>query len=498
MNKRIKVGANDPCPCGSVKKYKQCCSGKIEWERLFRENSPDVTHFLSVRGRNMLFLESMLEALQLDSDPEALSLEKLKSAFTPNAVCKIHEAIVGLWPKQTPIESVLQSSRADVSGLYVGEYEPELLLRGVTRHSLYANKILLVDPFIHPLSVTDKFNPILHPERFRSQTLRNFAMWLPFIPWIQEGIIEFIRTPADFDHRLNWESLTRQQEKFEKNEELKAMLDEYAGKKVEEYKEREGRRMLILMAPDSYLRRIFRETKSDSEGLGEDEFIAHIHKLRKEDPYYLDPVLDESGRWGGELFTHSSGASYDMATITASMTGSYLVTDIPTRWKEIEIDRKQHASAGEDWSPLAKAFQNVNLRYLNNLDLAHALSLRNDGRLTNLRTFLRHLWTAAASENPYGQENVIRLADELEARVAEANEEWKQIDRDLLKWTGAEAAAAVTAGYPFAASGHAGFFAAGLGIAGATTLASTWLQRRGFKNKFPAAFFMDLKARATE
>lgn len=25
-----KVGRNDPCPCGSGKKYKKCCLGKIE------------------------------------------------------------------------------------------------------------------------------------------------------------------------------------------------------------------------------------------------------------------------------------------------------------------------------------------------------------------------------------------------------------------------------------------------------------------------------------
>ena len=28
--KKVKVGANDPCPCGSGKKYKQCCRDKDE------------------------------------------------------------------------------------------------------------------------------------------------------------------------------------------------------------------------------------------------------------------------------------------------------------------------------------------------------------------------------------------------------------------------------------------------------------------------------------
>ncbi|MBU5428438.1 SEC-C domain-containing protein [Tissierella pigra] len=28
MNTRQKIGRNDPCPCGSGKKYKKCCLGK--------------------------------------------------------------------------------------------------------------------------------------------------------------------------------------------------------------------------------------------------------------------------------------------------------------------------------------------------------------------------------------------------------------------------------------------------------------------------------------
>jgi len=26
--KRVKIGRNDPCPCGSGKKYKKCCMNK--------------------------------------------------------------------------------------------------------------------------------------------------------------------------------------------------------------------------------------------------------------------------------------------------------------------------------------------------------------------------------------------------------------------------------------------------------------------------------------
>jgi hypothetical protein len=437
-----------------------------------------------------MFLELIAEALQLDSYPGPKSLAEYKAAFSPQAVRKINEAIVEIWPKETDIATVLRSSKEEVSGLYVGEYQPELLIRGVLRHSLYANKILLVDPFIYPFSVREEFNPILHPEQYRTQTLRNVDMWFRLMPFIDAGIVEFIRTPADFDPKLNWESMLRQKMKFEENEDLKAIAEDYAQKQVEEYAEKESLRLLILSAPDDYLRRTFREKRL---GTAEEEesYIAYIHKLRKNDPYYLDPLDKDPSTWS-EYHIRTTGTSYDLAKITSNYTGSYLVTDLPPRWKEIELDRSNHGISQAEWSPMAKAFHNLNIKYLNNVELSHALRLRKEDRLQGLRTFLRQIWIAASTGNPFGEGNVKHLADELENKVRETEEEWKQIDRDLIKWIGAEAATGFLS-QALIADGNAGFFAAAIATAGITTLSATALQRKGFPDKYPAAFFMDLK-----
>jgi len=81
--------------------------------------------------------------------------------------------------------------------------------------------------------------------------------------------------------------------------------------------------------------------------------------------------------------------------------------------------------------------------------------------------------------------------------LEEAEHEWKQIDRELIKWGGVEIATGLMGGGPLIASGHGGFFAAAIVVAGAATLASTTLQRKGFPDKFPAAFFMDLAKKSS-
>jgi len=491
MKERFKIKRNDICPCGSGKKYKYCCEGKVDWNQIIEEKK-DRTPYLSIRGRNMLFIDKIAEALQLDSVTPSTSPQELKAAYTPEAVKRIHEALIDIWPLNMDIQSVLQGASTDVSGLYVGEYRPENILKGLVRHSIYANKMVVVDPFVYPYSVRDEYNPVLMPEQYRMQTLRNVNFWFLLAPWIEAGILEIIRTPDDFDRKLKWDSLKRQHKKFEENKKLRKALEESTSKFVDSKQmEEEMYRQLILPAPNEYLEKLFQDLDLGKEGLTFEEFIASIEKKREEDPYFLETV--KPGKNISQLLIFSSGASYDIAKLTANLTGSYLVTDIYSRWKEIEVDRESQNAESREWSPFAKAFQSLKLKFLNNLDLEHALILRKEKRLEHLRVFLRKVWKSACTVEPISEINANLLADELKDEIKKAEVEWKKIDRKLLDWVGKELKVGLIAAGPMIASGYCSFLAAALAIGGIIKLGVTQLERKSFQDKFPAAFFMKLK-----
>jgi len=458
---------------------------KVDWNQIIKEGK-DRTPYFSIRGRNLLFINKIAEALQLDSVIPS-SLQELRAAFTPEAVKKIHEALIDIWPPNTDIHSVLQGARSDVSGLYVGDYRREYIFKGLIRHSIYANKIIVVDPFVYPYSVREKYNPILAPEQYRKETLKNVNFWFLLAPWIDAGIVEIIRTPNDFDRRLNWNSLKKQFKKFEENEELRRAAEESVRELGSRQKEKEIFKQLILPAPKEYLKKVFKDADLGKHGLTLEEFIAFIEEERRKDPDFLETF--KPGKNTRQLISFSSGASYDIAKLTANLTGSYLVTDIYSRWKEIEIDRESQNVESREWSPLAKAFQNLEFKYLNNLNLEHALILRKEKRLEHLRVFLRKVWKSACTAEPFSEINAKNLADELVSEIKRAEVEWKQIDLDLLKWLGAEL---VAAGEQIV-SGSGYFFAATIAISGAIKLGVTQLERKSFQDKFPAAFFMKLK-----
>ena len=414
-----------------------------------------------------------------------------KGKFTANAVREIHEAVMDVWPPDLDIVSILEATGTDVSGLYNGDYGPDYISRGIVRHSIYAKKILIVDPFVYPKSVRDEYNPIIEPAQYRTQTLKNVNFWLSLLPWIEAGIIEVIRTPADFDHRLNWESMERQRRKFEKTPELK----EAAKVSVDEMKRRHLKKMafqhLLLGAPDLYIEETIKKLGLEKDGYTAKDYLSYIHAERERDPDFLEPIGPESD--SGQLLMMTTGTSYDIAQLTASITRSYLFTDLYVKWREIELDRESHNAENKVWSPFAKALQESPLRYLNQLRLEHALKLRNEGRLEALRSFLLRVWKHARTEEPFDDANARLLAEELREEIAKAEEEWKQINEDLIKLVGGELGAGLLAAGPLIASGHGSFLAAAGVAVGATTLAASYIREKRFPDRFPAAFFMKIE-----
>lgn len=488
MSSKTKIKRNDLCPCGSGNKYKICCEAEVDWNKLLKEGL-DVNPYFSIRGRNIQFIDKIFEALQIDSGRGPRSLKEYKAAFTSDAVIKIHQALMEIWPFDIDINRALRKTATDVSGLYVGDYDTDYILNGLVRHSLYSNKLLVIDPFIYPTSVKEEYNPIINPDKYRSQTLKNVRFWISLYPWIEEGIVEIIRTPTDFDSKLNWDSLKSQQKKFEENEELK----QAAKRSVSELFERHGneiKRQLFLSSPNEYLKRIINELGLVKKGFKVEDFIDEIEKEREQNKDFLEPLGKDNI---SQFDIFSTGASYDIAKLTSNLTNSYLVTDIYSKWKEIELDREENNATHDEWAPFAKAFQKIELKYLNNLKLDHALTLRKEERLVSLRVFLRKVWKAARSPDTFNEANVQLLSEELGEEIKIAEEEWKHIDRDLLKWFGAEFGAGFLAAGPLIASGNGYFLAAAMASAAAIKLGVTQSERKSFQTKFPAAFFLKLK-----
>ncbi|MEI6072943.1 MAG: SEC-C metal-binding domain-containing protein [Verrucomicrobiae bacterium] len=480
-----KIARNDSCPCGTRSKFKHCCLGKVDWDALQAQPLDVASRHLSLRGKNLIFLGSVLESLNLNDSFEKAGLVEFKRRVTPDVVEKTFSLIPLLWPDIDDFERIAEAESGLTTALYTGSYEPFDVFKAITRLSLYCDRILLVDPFIRPTSVRPEFSPLNHPEEHRATTVKFLYLWMTLWPWIDAGIVSFIRPLHDFVPGLWHDIIDIQENRIKKNPKLKRILDMEVKERMSSVGplDRGMGEMHLLQHSDDALLRMFKGFGPGELFKSKEDFCRYIRKRREQHPYYVDRIPGQTS----EFHQETSGSCYELAKRMCSLTNSHIVTNFKARWKEVEIDREAAGIDLQGWSPFSKALQSSAFKALDNVPIRAALKLREEQRLQSMRYFLRRVWKDCSNPDSFSEENAVTLAAELADQTAIANDEWSKIDRDLLKWLGGTAGALIS-------SGIVGFVpaASAAAVAGVTGLIDAQIKRSSFKERFPAGFFLGL------
>src|SRR6266700_1219136 len=236
-------GRNDPCHCGSDKKYKHCCLSLDEQRRPRYELARSTR---TLREKNLALLAAAIEIFGLDRP-----WSKVKEGLTEARIRDFYVFIAKLWPVDTDQGIIMPPPDSSLSALYLGENEPEMMVQNVFRFCLYADQILLVNPFTNPNVMADEFNPILHPGERRIQTLRLVYQLVQLAPWIEAGVVILIPDPGDFNRELRvktWDLATTRLKGWKPSEE-----------DIDQSMIKERARRAFLLSPRSYWERKARE-----------------------------------------------------------------------------------------------------------------------------------------------------------------------------------------------------------------------------------------------
>jgi len=287
-----------------------------------------------------LFLETIASALQLDRSAPT-RWPDVKAAITPDSVREIHEAVLWLWPDLDDLGRVLDLEATESSGLYVGNYHAEALERCLARHALYSESILLLDPFMHPLLIREEMNPLVHPEQHMITTAQAAGIWLAMAPWVEKGLVRFIRCPADFSIEAFRFSLGASTRRQERHPELLDLLDTEVKRMIEEGQSANDlEEFYRLSHPDEFWTDRYREAHPAATSEELENLLREIRRRREWHPYFLEQSGPDSGRSNEEIIKESAGTSYEMAKIVANRSRSHMITDMRYRWMEMEMDRR--------------------------------------------------------------------------------------------------------------------------------------------------------------
>lgn len=474
----MKVGRNDKCLCGSMQKYKNCCMMKgIDYSTVAHS---EYIKNLTIRGKNKWFLNSVFEILDFNTNLQKITdwhdlVVKLKKTLTSENVRRIYELVPIVWPDKEDYYRCIESEAQDISGLFLGNYRVETTASLINKYGLYEDSIVLIDPIIDPRCFTEEFNPVVHPERHLVSTLHSLLLWLQLIPWIDDGIVQIIRDPGEFDYQLRIDTCNTSKARYEESG-LNEVIREESFQ--DEYHDRVKRYIKLNMS-DEMILEICSKHHLDPTKM--------MEYIRQERLGSIDHVVGGSN---GQYLTTFSGASYEMGKYLCSRINSHILTDLRVRWLEMEYDRKSLGIANNDWEMFSKHFQQVPLLYLDGLKTIDVLKLRSDGHLNRMRDFLKKLWLRSSPDSATDQHIIKQLSLELDDEIRQAEKEWKIIDQNLGKWfipNMVPIGMQVLAGTPWWATGITA------AVTGAAAIAESINKHKFFQTSYPGGFFIDRK-----
>ena len=297
-------GRNEPCHCGTGKTYKKCCL-VLDEQRPARSGLARSSRTLA--EKNLALLGTVSEIFGLERP-----WDKVKQGMTDAQIREFYRFVANLWPLDTDPGHALPPPDTNLRALYLGENDPELMLHNVFRFCLYADQILLVNPFENPNVMADEYNPIVHPGEWRIQTLRRVYQLKLLTPWIEAGLVILIPDPGDFNRSLRVKTWGLAAERLKGWKAIPSDIDELVMK--------ERTRKSFLMMPRHYLERTIREVHPDISDEEVRSLVMHLESDRANDPLLLNDTLD---RMPAQMMTTNMGANLEMGMYICHATGAF-------------------------------------------------------------------------------------------------------------------------------------------------------------------------------
>ncbi|MEH0291758.1 DUF4238 domain-containing protein [Agrobacterium sp. CCNWLW71] len=397
------LGANDPCGCGSGKKYKKCCKNKAVSLR------PSWTE-LSVRERNIFLINAALNILGLNQEKDWVEVRR---ELTDDKIARVYSVYEALWPLETDILSLLPKPDGTARAVYTGVIEPKLIAEFAIGSCLYFPELFIEHPFLHPGTVKKEFSPVEHPARFHQDFLKSVFLLITLAPLIEAGIVNLVPDPCNFDPHLRSQMMSLAQERSRWLNSMPAMDARTKWLMAENFK----RGMSAL--PESVRRAQIKEAIPDLDEAEIDKLLAFQMRMREEDPFAaIDDGIVQPGENGGILQMLKMAPNFEMTIYLARATGAFIVTDSVHRWHELKGAQQRNMGLPLSLAPtFCSRLETEPHRFICDSGVVAAMRLK--GEMSAHRGMVQDIYDFARSTQKRGRRN--KLESQIAARYAAVN-----------------------------------------------------------------------------
>lgn len=424
-----KIGRNDPCPCGSNKKYKRCHGDPSNNSPKAGGGGQRTVTARTLSERNMLLLYAISDVFGLK---RGFKWKDIKRAISAEQVSRFYRIIAELYPPQLNTLSLIPNDDK-TRALYLGETDPTLTSHGAYRMGLYTDEILVVMPFYNPLCKIDALNPIKNPNPFRVDTFKLLQFLFLLAPALDAGLVTFIPPPLLYDGKTQLQNL--------------AIANAYG----------QGRNVTaenvagITKDYAQALNNIIRAESTDARK----ELLAQLHShLTESELAVLLPYFDLLGEQtpsvlnseslenslneiAAQILSVKGGLDTETALHICYQVNAFPYTSTDWRWQQLSQTAQESETITNPWKALSQSVQEHDFSFLNNVDRHFTGEFRSMGRAAGFRDYLRKIWHTVDSRLTLDHDldsQVTELQSGFAAEFSKLEEDWALTRKDLTRW----------------------------------------------------------------
>jgi hypothetical protein len=316
------LGPNDRCGCGSGIAFRDCCTD------IPLQKRPSWS-MLSIRERNLALVRAIHDILDLR---QGTTWDDVRRSLSNTQVSRIHGAFAALWPRDTQLVELLPRPQQRRSrAVFLGVMDVRTLSTQVTGMLAYIDEIVVPHPFVNGNGVRPEYSPVLQPQIFREQTLREVYTLLILEPWIAAGRVHLVPDPLDYDTGFQQEILTISKD-FDKGFKLGPIDEVRAQALIKDDYQRAVKRLPIASLK-AYIKRQMAGAGTPMADAEIDLIANHQKAELANDPLSLMDPPNSTGK-GGEMRVVKSFAR-EAGLFLATLTGSMVYTDSDTQWARL-------------------------------------------------------------------------------------------------------------------------------------------------------------------
>jgi hypothetical protein len=331
------------------------------------------------RELNLEFYDALNQIFKINKKQ---TWSELSKEITIDKISETYKAFGEIFPITLDRYSLLPKNdpKEKLTSIFHGTLDGLSIIGNIARYSLYCDEIIVFHPLQNPQNINPKYDPITKTEQWRYIFVNDLYFYIVLQKWVKAGIVNLIENPFMFDHKVMDSFLSEARKRVDATEklfdieELKTEHDEMMMQKLQ---------TSTLGLPLAELEKVVAKQYSYYSPEQVKQQAADLKQYAKTLPLYVDFGDNIEA---GSLFISKTGGNIEMIDSLCKITGAHSYTTEKVIKKQLEL-------IGENpfWTKFGTLYGGLKLTYLDNVDTAFALQIREENRIAGLRTALRDL-----------------------------------------------------------------------------------------------------------